>query len=130
MTSKTPGKTNHLHFLETNHLTITIVDCPGYGFAQRSEREKKEWRNIMEKYFQSPYLKKVFILVDSEVGITKQDENCLKTCHFAEKEFVIVFTKIDKFKKNEKFAEIYMKSVEIIRSYNFYSQFVFLTSSK
>lgn len=34
--SKTPGKTKHLHFVRLKSLETTFVDCPGYGFAEAS----------------------------------------------------------------------------------------------
>ena len=35
--SKTPGKTQHLHFLQVDKLKMQVVDCPGYGFAKASD---------------------------------------------------------------------------------------------
>jgi GTP-binding protein len=49
-TSKTPGKTNFLQFLHLPLFDISLVDCPGYGFAKRSIKEKKEWNKMMEYY--------------------------------------------------------------------------------
>ena len=35
MTSKTPGKTKHLSFIDIGD-NRRLVDCPGYGFAKAS----------------------------------------------------------------------------------------------
>ena len=44
-TSKTPGKTRTLNFLEVEtknqRENIVMVDAPGYGFAQGDQRELK-----------------------------------------------------------------------------------------
>jgi len=48
--SKAPGKTNFLQFIHLPKYDISLVDCPGYGFAKRSEKEKKEWNKMMEYY--------------------------------------------------------------------------------
>ncbi len=52
LTSKTPGKTQKLHFfkLPSSILNTTIVDCPGYGFAKASDNDKENWRKFMEIY--------------------------------------------------------------------------------
>jgi GTP-binding protein len=48
--SKTPGKTNFLQFIYIPVIGITIVDCPGYGKAQRSLKERKEWNKMIQQY--------------------------------------------------------------------------------
>ena len=48
--SKTPGKTNFLQFIYLPVAGLSIVDCPGYGFANRSLKERKEWNKMMEIY--------------------------------------------------------------------------------
>jgi len=50
-TSKDPGKTNSLIFIKVPKLGITLVDSPGYGFANRSMKEKNEWNSMMQNYF-------------------------------------------------------------------------------
>lgn len=39
-TSKTPGKTRDLTFIDLGH-NRRIIDCPGYGFARASNEEKE-----------------------------------------------------------------------------------------
>jgi len=50
LVSKTPGKTNHLQFIYLPDVEITLVDCPGYGYAARSQKERKDWNVMMQKY--------------------------------------------------------------------------------
>ncbi len=49
--SKIPGKTNFLQFIYLPIIGITLVDCPGYGFAKRSLKEKNDWHKMMHEYF-------------------------------------------------------------------------------
>lgn len=49
--SKTPGKTNFLQFIYLPEAKLSLVDCPGYGYAMRSQKERKEWNTMMESYF-------------------------------------------------------------------------------
>ena len=39
-TSKTPGKTRDLSFIDLGY-DRRIIDCPGYGFARASNEEKE-----------------------------------------------------------------------------------------
>ena len=48
--SKTPGKTNYLQFLYLPAAGLSFVDCPGYGYASRSKKERSEWNKMMETY--------------------------------------------------------------------------------
>lgn len=53
LTSKTPGKTNRIHFFKLPSMILgqpTLVDCPGYGFAKASHVDKENWRKFMEIY--------------------------------------------------------------------------------
>lgn len=48
--SKAPGKTNFLQFIHLPSISLSLVDCPGYGHANRSQKERKEWNKMMECY--------------------------------------------------------------------------------
>lgn len=50
LTSKTPGKTQHLHFFPRPLLQASLVDCPGYGFARASGTQRDQWKKFMETY--------------------------------------------------------------------------------
>jgi len=32
-------------------MNISLIDSPGYGFAKASNKEKENWKELMEKYF-------------------------------------------------------------------------------
>lgn len=54
--SKTPGKTQKLYFFRSEAAGVTLVDCPGYGFASASHEDKEQWRKFMEAYLHRGHL--------------------------------------------------------------------------
>jgi len=48
--SKFPGKTRSVNFYRWGP-KLTVVDVPGYGFAQRSREERDSWQVLMERFF-------------------------------------------------------------------------------
>lgn len=100
--SRDPGRTQEFNFfLFRKHL---LVDLPGYGFAKVAKTLRAEWGEEIPKLIvtQQP-LKVVVSLVDSRVGFTPQDEGLVEYLKAHEIPFLVVFTKIDKFKSaNEK----------------------------
>lgn len=48
--SKEPGKTNFLQFINLPALNLSLVDCPGYGYANKSINERKKWDVMMQVY--------------------------------------------------------------------------------
>ncbi len=51
--SKTPGKTQKLYFYSMHKLGACLVDCPGYGFAKATDKEKESWKKFMEYYLKN-----------------------------------------------------------------------------
>lgn len=48
--AKRPGKTNYLQYIYVPEIGISIVDCPGYGHANKSSKEIKDWAKMLEEY--------------------------------------------------------------------------------
>jgi GTP-binding protein len=48
--SKTPGRTQRLHFFDCPALGIRIVDHPGYGWARASREKRESWGRGIEEY--------------------------------------------------------------------------------
>ena len=70
---KTPGKTRLLNFYEVNQ-QFMMVDVPGYGFAQRSQKELIDFGTMMEDYFSERKQLKVCIqIIDLRHGPSKDD---------------------------------------------------------
>ncbi len=63
--SKTPGKTRALEvFLSA--LPCVFVDLPGYGFASRSQEERKKWGLLIQNYLEKmPSLAGIVLIVDA-----------------------------------------------------------------
>lgn len=63
-TSRTPGCTRGLIFYDIND-ALTLVDLPGYGYASRSQAERRQWKTLVERYLATrEELAGVLILVD------------------------------------------------------------------
>lgn len=132
LTSKTPGKTNTLSFINNSRLNFSIVDSPGYGFANRPDKEIKLWEKMMQDYIsKSNNIKHFFLLIDSEHGVSELDEGMLKLASFKEIPISIIFTKCDKLLLNNdtyklRIAEV-KKSMIIGKTL---SNFIFFASVK
>ena len=101
-TSSMPGKT-----MLINHFIINkewyLVDLPGYGYAKRSESEKRRWADLMEGYFQmGRSLNLVVQLVDMRHAPSADDIMMINFIREAGYPFIIVLTKCDKLNKTER----------------------------
>ncbi len=100
--SSSPGKTTLI-----NHFLINggnqdkegwyLVDLPGYGYAKRSQQQRKEWEKMIENYFlKRENLITVFVLIDSRIEPQKNDLEFLSKLGIMEIPFNLIFTKADK----------------------------------
>ena len=96
MTSSTPGKTLLInHFLINNDWYL--VDLPGYGYARRGKKERKQLKKMIEEYILwRPQLTLLFVLVDSRHEPQKIDLQFIDWLGENGIPFAIVFTKSDK----------------------------------
>jgi GTP-binding protein len=98
--SKSPGKTRTINFYLINQI-FYMVDLPGYGFAKVSKTEKENWRRMIENYIlNSKELKRLYILIDSKVGLQKNDIQLLEWIVHHKIPFRIILTKSDKISRN------------------------------
>ena len=102
-TSSSPGKTVTLNFFDTDK-TFYLVDLPGYGYAKRSETDRRKWSELVEGYFKNhrEHIKLVVQLVDLKVGATEDDLNMLDYMDNYGIEYVIIATKADKLNKTNR----------------------------
>jgi GTP-binding protein len=78
-----------------------MVDLPGYGFARVSKAERESWRRVIEKYIlNNKKLKSLYILIDSKVGLQKNDRQLLEWIVHHKIPFRIILTKSDKISRN------------------------------
>lgn len=99
--SNTPGRTRELNFFDVNG-QITLVDMPGYGYAEASKAEVKAWQAVLRGYLRGrPGLTRAFVLIDSRHGILKADAEMFGLLDEAAVAYQIVLTKADKVKQAE-----------------------------
>lgn len=101
-TSSKPGKTQTLNFYKINE-AFYFVDVPGYGYAKVSKRERRTWGPMMEEYFESrEMLQCVVLIIDLRHKPTKDDIQMYEYLKYLQLPVIIVATKFDKVKKNER----------------------------
>lgn len=101
-TSSEPGKTITVNFYGVDR-KFYLVDLPGYGYARRSESEKKVWSALTNGYLTgdcAPGL--VLQLVDLKVGPTGDDCMMFDWLNASGIPYVVVATKADKLSKTER----------------------------
>ena len=107
-TSRTPGKTQLINHFIINE-DFYIVDLPGYGFAKRSLKQRKQWEKMIEDYLRKrENLMNVFILIDSRHSPQKLDIDFVNQLGKWQIPFSIIFTKSDK--ENQKTVSANVKS--------------------
>lgn len=95
-TSKTPGRTQSLNFFNFDD-RVMIVDLPGYGYAKVSKTEQIRWIERLEDYLLNRrQLTRLFILIDSRVGIKESDLDIMNFCDANGVSYQVVLTKKDK----------------------------------
>lgn len=98
-TSSTPGRTQMLNFFIAPDTPLTIVDMPGYGYAQAPKELVDAWTNLVFSYLRGrPNLRRVILLVDSRHGIKKNDLETMALLDRAAVVYQVVLTKSDKIK--------------------------------
>lgn len=99
--SKTPGKTRTINLYNIDDKYV-IADLPGYGYAKVGGNMILHWKNLIEGYLvNSKRLDTVFILTDVRRGLENDEIMLIDWLTSLKKNYRIIFTKIDKIKKNE-----------------------------
>ncbi len=96
--SATPGRTKQLNFFDLAG-RLTLVDMPGYGYAEAAKSVKDAWQGAMFGYLRGrPTLRRVVLLIDARVGFKPADEAAMALLDEAAVTFQLVLTKVDKVK--------------------------------
>ena len=99
--SATPGKTQTINFYNINE-AMYLVDLPGYGYAKVSEKEKKQWGKMIERYLHSSkQLRAVFLLIDIRHDPSANDRMMYEWITAQGFTPIIIATKLDKIKKSQ-----------------------------
>lgn len=101
-TSSVPGKTQTLNFYNINN-ELYLVDLPGYGYTEAAKSVNEKWGKMIERYLrESEMLSAIFLLVDIRHAPTKLDIAMAETVRFLEYQLIVLATKADKLKTNER----------------------------
>tara|TARA_Y100000590_G_scaffold470703_1_gene668013 strand:- start:438 stop:1055 length:618 start_codon:yes stop_codon:yes gene_type:complete len=99
-TSKTPGRTQAINLFSINE-KIIIADLPGYGFAKLSKNLVNKLHKLINTYLlKRKNLNRIFLLIDTKVGIKDLDLETLSMLSGSETKIVFIMTKVDKCSKN------------------------------
>lgn len=106
-TSRTPGATRAVNVFRAEladpRATVDFVDLPGYGYAKRSKRERRDWGELIEAFLrQRPGLHAVVVIVDARRGFEEDDLDFIAWLEELGKEPVLVGTKLDLVKASER----------------------------
>uniref|UniRef100_A0A8C5KDK0 GTP-binding protein 8 n=2 Tax=Jaculus jaculus TaxID=51337 RepID=A0A8C5KDK0_JACJA len=95
------GHTKKMNFFKVGK-HFTLVDMPGYGY-----RAPGDFVDMVETYLKErKNLKRTFLLVDSVVGITKNDNIAIEMCEEFTLPYVMVLTKTDKSSKGHLLKQV------------------------
>jgi GTP-binding protein len=96
--SHTPGRTQELVFFAADP-ALTVVDMPGYGYAQAPRAKIRAWTDLIHSYLTGrANLARVYVLIDSRHGLKDTDAPSLDALSEAAVSHQIVLTKADQVK--------------------------------
>ncbi|MDQ3683520.1 MAG: ribosome biogenesis GTP-binding protein YihA/YsxC [Bacteroidota bacterium] len=108
--SRSPGKTqliNHFNITSNDKKEWYLVDLPGYGFAKRSQTQRKSWQKMIEEYIRKrENLITLFALIDSRHKPQEIDLKFINQLGEWQIPFSLVFTKADKSTQREASANV------------------------
>ena len=101
-TSGQPGKTQTLNFYLVND-DFYLVDVPGYGYARVSQKKRQQFGEMIQDYLETrANLQGLIILIDGRHDPTKDDIAMYNYALYLNLPILVVCTKIDKIKKNQR----------------------------
>lgn len=114
-TSSTPGCTRQLIFLNArtkDKAELTLVDVPGYGYAQRSKGERDTWAKLIDSYLgERPTLRAAALLIDGRRDVQSEERDVIQMLtepNVARPRVgvVVVVTKLDKLATHQRAATL------------------------
>lgn len=94
-TSNTPGRTQQINLFDLSG-RLTLVDLPGYGYAQAPKDLVQRWTRMVFAYLRGrPSLLRICLLIDARHGVKKVDDEVIEMLGKAAVPFQVVLTKAD-----------------------------------
>ena len=119
--SSSPGKTqliNHFSIQSSDKTEWYLVDLPGYGYAKRSQSQRKSWQKMIEEYIKKrESLVNLFVLIDSRHEPQKIDLQFINQLGSWRIPFALIFTKADKSTQKETANNVNRFMKELSRSW-------------
>ncbi len=104
--SKTPGKTQLIHFFLINR-SFYLVDLPGYGYAQTARTLRESWGPMMTSYLlKRPTLSAVGLLIDIRRPDSPLDSEMSQWLYQNRISTLFIATKADKISRGKRKAQI------------------------
>ena len=100
--SATPGCTRGINVfrVEWGQARVQFVDLPGYGYAQRSKRERRAWGPMIEDYLrQRVSIALIAVIVDVRRGLSDEDAQLVEFLDSLGHPSLLIATKLDKLGK-------------------------------
>lgn len=110
--SKTPGRTRLINFFairgeEPDSVAGFLVDLPGYGYAQISETERRQWDQLLGTYIaRRKNLAAMVLIMDARRPLLDLDLAMINWFAPTGKPMLMLLTKADKLTRNESTAAL------------------------
>lgn len=126
--SNTPGYTKYINFFDVNN-SFYLADTPGYGYAKASWSRDESFSNMMQEYiYERENLICVIMIVDGKVGFTSDDLLLLDMLRDANRQVLVVASKIDK--TNQSLRSAFMKKAKEVLDENEYNNMLLYSALK
>ena len=126
--SNTPGYTKYINFFDVNN-SFYLADTPGYGYAKASWSRDESFANMMQEYiYERENLICVIMIVDGKVGFTSDDLLLLDMLRDANRQVLVVASKIDK--TNQSLRSAFMKKAKEVLDENEYNNMLLYSALK
>lgn len=94
--SNTPGRTQQINFFDVDD-KMTIVDLPGYGYAEAPKDTVAGWTDLIRLYLKGRVtLRHVLLLIDGRHGVKPNDHEIMTMLDRAAVPYQVILTKADK----------------------------------
>ncbi len=97
--SKTPGRTQMINYFQIDEERF-LVDLPGYGYAKTSQKTRRHWQQMLQKYFtQRKALKGLMLIMDIRHPLNELDWQMIEWCKNTNLALHILLSKTDKLSR-------------------------------